>query len=105
MHTFKRTLLAFVMIATAASAGTAWAQSMYGESDRATGGAGMIVDFLVLRPAGLVATIVGGAAYIVSLPFSALGGNANQAWNTLVAGPAHFTFDRPLGDTSFSGGP
>jgi hypothetical protein len=104
MHTFKRMLLAFVIIGAAASAGTARAQSMYGASDRATAGVGMIVDLVVLRPAGLLATILGGAAYVVSLPFSAAGGNANEAWNTLVAGPAQFTFARPLGDTSFSAG-
>jgi hypothetical protein len=70
-----------------------------------SGGVGMILDLVVLRPAGLVATVIGGAAYIVSLPFSAAGGNADQAWNTLVAAPAQFTFARPLGDTSFSTDP
>ena len=58
----------------------------------------MAGDALVVRPLGLCATVVGGAVFIVSLPFSALGGNTGPAYDYLVADPFEFTFNRPLGD-------
>jgi len=45
----------------------------------------------------LATTLVGGAIYLVSLPFSALGGNAAEAGEVLVVGPAKATFVRCLG--------
>lgn len=58
----------------------------------------MTVDLVAVRPMGLVATLAGSAIFIVSLPFSALGGNTEDAWERLVADPAKFTFKRPLGE-------
>jgi len=58
----------------------------------------MTADILVVRPLGIVATVVGSAIFIVSLPFSALGGNTKTACRKLVQDPAKFTFKRPLGD-------
>ena len=57
----------------------------------------MMFDLVVLRPLGLAATVVGTAFFIVSLPFSALGGNTGEAANKLVVAPAKYTFSRPLG--------
>jgi hypothetical protein len=57
----------------------------------------MIVDLIIVRPLGLVATVGGSVFFILSLPFSALGGNADDAWESLVVSPAAFTFTRPLG--------
>jgi len=57
----------------------------------------MGVDLLLARPIGLVATVGGTVLFLVSLPFSALGGNTDEAWNKLVADPSAFTFHRPLG--------
>ena len=59
----------------------------------------MTGDLIVVRPVMLVATVVGSALWLVSLPFSALGGNAMQAADTLVVGPAKATFMRCLGCT------
>jgi hypothetical protein len=42
-------------------------------------------------------TVVGAATFVVSLPFSALGGNVADAADTLVVGPAKATFVRCLG--------
>jgi len=58
----------------------------------------MAADLLVVRPLGIVASVVGTAVFIVSLPFSALGGNTKIACQKLVKDPAKFTFKRPLGD-------
>ncbi|MBK79475.1 MAG: hypothetical protein CMQ43_00955 [Gammaproteobacteria bacterium] len=57
----------------------------------------MTGDVLVARPVGLVITTLGAAAFIVSLPFSAAGGNVSEAADTLVVGPARETFVRCLG--------
>lgn len=57
----------------------------------------MTVDALLVRPLGLVATILGAGIFVVSLPFSALGGNVGEAGRALVVAPAKMTFSRPLG--------
>jgi hypothetical protein len=58
----------------------------------------MVGDILLIRPLGIVATVVGGALFVVSLPFSALGGNTEDVYQTMVVEPAKFTFTRPIGD-------
>ncbi|MFO7970167.1 MAG: hypothetical protein R6U40_00285 [Desulfobacterales bacterium] len=58
----------------------------------------MAADLFVIRPLGIVASVAGTAIFIVSLPFSALGGNTKIACRKLVEDPAKFTFKRPLGD-------
>ena len=60
--------------------------------------AGKMAAEVVVRPLGLVATVLGGAIFIVTIPFSALGGNADAAYNYLLADPFKFTFSRPLGE-------
>ena len=57
----------------------------------------MMFDLVVLRPLGLVATAVGTAFFIVTLPFSILGGNTGEAASKLVGAPLKYTFVRPLG--------
>ncbi len=58
----------------------------------------MFVDGVAVRPLGFVATLLGGAVFIVTLPFSALGGNVGEAGQVLVVNPAKMTFLRPLGE-------
>jgi len=57
----------------------------------------MAADLILVRPLGLVATLAGSVVFIVSIPFSALGGNTEEAWESLVESPATYTFKRPLG--------
>ncbi len=59
----------------------------------------MTGDAVFARPALLAMTVVGGAVYLVSLPFSLLGGNAAEAGKVLVVDPAKATFVRCLGCT------
>ena len=59
----------------------------------------MTGDALFARPVLFAATVVGSVVYVVSLPFSLLGGNADEAGETLVMGPARATFVRCLGCT------
>ena len=58
----------------------------------------MALDGVIVRPLGLCATVLGTAAWIVTLPFSALGGNVGESAQELIVKPASFTFTRPLGD-------
>jgi hypothetical protein len=58
----------------------------------------MTADLLLSRPVGLCAIVAGAAVFVVSLPFSVLGGNSGQAYEKLVADPVAYTFIRPLGD-------
>jgi hypothetical protein len=82
--------LVFVPFGTSALAG--------GSSvDEENSDAAMAADLVFIRPLGIVATVLGCAVFIVSLPFSALGGNTTEASQKLVKAPAKFTFKRPLG--------
>ena len=57
----------------------------------------MMFDLVVLRPLGIAAMVIGTAFFIITIPFSALGGNTGEAAQKLVAEPAKYTFVRPLG--------
>ena len=69
-------------------------QSIVGEDRNAVS---MMFDLVLLRPLGLAATVVGTAFFVVSLPFSILGGNTGEAAKKLMVEPAKYTFTRPLG--------
>lgn len=47
----------------------------------------MLVDTVVGKPLQLVTAVTGTAAYLVSLPFSLIGGNADQAQQKLFVEP------------------
>lgn len=57
----------------------------------------MTGDALVGRPGLLALTALGTATFLVSLPFSLLGGNVEKSANALVLEPAKQTFARCLG--------
>ncbi len=61
-------------------------------------GEAMMVDALLVRPVSLVGTVLGTAAFIVSLPFTLPSGSAGEAGQKLVVEPAAYTFTRPLGE-------
>ena len=60
-------------------------------------GADMLGDLVIVRPATAGVTVIGTAIWIVSLPFTLLGGNSGEAWDEMVAEPFVYTFSRPLG--------
>lgn len=59
--------------------------------------AAIIVDLLVLRPAGLVATVAGVVFFVGSLPISLPTLSVGKTWHALVVNPAYYTFARELG--------
>lgn len=67
-------------------------------TDTGPSGGAMLADLFMIRPTMLVGTALGVATFVVSLPFSALGGNVDEAADQLVVKPVKYTFVRPLGD-------
>ena len=57
----------------------------------------IIVDGLLLKPAGVLATLVGTVAFVVTLPFSIPTRSVDKAAQKLILDPARYTFVRPLG--------
>jgi hypothetical protein len=71
-----------------------------GTGDKA---ADMMLDLLVLRPLGLLATGVGSVALVVSLPFTLPSGSVGETACELVREPFSYTFTRRLGDLEGDG--
>lgn len=86
--------LSTVMLSVSVAAMAAEDQTSDGPSSLA-----IVGDALVARPLLLVGTALGTGIFVVSLPFSALGGNVAESADLLVVGPAKSTFTRCLGCT------
>lgn len=71
--------------------------SMAAEVEEKPGAGRMALDLLVARPLGIAIFGVGTVTYVATLPFSLLGGNAGEAGEVLVVGPAKEAFVRCLG--------
>lgn len=83
-------------LALATSSVPALAQSNSAiDNDR---GANMMADLLIVRPIGIVGTVLGAAGFIVSLPFTLPTGSTGEAARAMVGNPFEYTFNRPLGD-------
>ena len=94
---FKLLTIVFISLALVSVPLSATAQSIV-QDHKAKEAATMAADALLVRPLGIAATVLGFGLFVISVPFSALGGNVPEAWNAMVARPAVFTFARPLGD-------
>ena len=86
-------LLTAVIMLAVSLPGVSMAESMTARPS----GMEMIADVVLVRPLMIVGTVLGAGIFIVSLPFSALGGNTVEAADTLVATPFHSAFMRCLG--------
>ena len=62
------------------------------------GSGDMMWDAVVVRPVGIIATVIGSAFWVVSLPFTLLANDVDSASEKLVKDPARYTFKRPLGE-------
>ena len=99
MHKIAKRPIIFVLVAALVFIpfGTSALAETY--SNKAEIDAGiMAADFLFARPIGIVSIVAGSVLFVVSLPFSALGGNVKDASQKLVMDPVNFTFKRPLGE-------
>lgn len=61
-------------------------------------GSDMTADLLIVRPLGIVGTVIGAVAFVISLPFTLPTGSAGDAAHEMVGKPFEYTFNRPLGD-------
>jgi hypothetical protein len=78
---------------------TTGTQRAFGSNYDSTANPGSIaIDAVLVRPACFVATIVGGALFIISLPVAIPSRSVHRAAHALVVKPADATFKRPLGD-------
>ena len=89
----KQNMLAVVVMILTALPGVTMAESI---TERPSG-MEMSADLILVRPLMFTATVIGTAIFIVSSPFSALGGNFTEAADTLVGTPFKSTFMRCLG--------
>lgn len=90
-------LIAALMVVPFHSA--AFAQSSeYLEEERDVTGGTIAFDALLMRPAGLIATVVGSVAFVVAWPFSAMTGETKKTYEKLIKEPVDYTFKRKMGD-------
>jgi len=74
------------------------ADQAFGEA-QAPAAFSMIGDLLIARPLLIAATVIGAGVFVVSLPFTAAGGNIGKAGKALVVEPGKAAFVRCLGCT------
>ena len=89
-------VLASTLMLTAMVPMTAFAGS---SSQDRPGEMAMIADSLIARPVLFASTVVGAGLWLVTSPFSLLGGNVGEAGEVLVLNPGKNTFVRCLGCT------
>jgi hypothetical protein len=87
----KTLLLALVLVVPS----TGWSNTL----EEVPSPLAMTGDAIFVRPVMIGVTILGAAVFIISSPFSALGGNIDESWDQLVVGPFQTTFVRCLGCT------
>jgi hypothetical protein len=100
MRRMNRKLMPYfaaVMLAVSNFAFVPSASAYMGDMGEPATSGTMLADTVLVRPLTLVGTAVGVVAFVVTLPFSALGGNVDDAGRILVLDPAKYTFVRPLG--------
>ena len=92
--TCKSRLAALALALCAATS----ALAQHGEPVTGDRGSDMAVDLIVVRPLGVVATVLGTVGFVLALPFTLPSGNAEESACEWIATPLDYTFKRPLGD-------
>jgi hypothetical protein len=96
------TLLVAVLFLSATSLVHAVEDASYTARTEDVSAETIIVDGLLLRPGGIIATVVGTAVFVVTLPFSIPTRSVDKAAQKLIVDPAKYTFVRPLGQIESS---
>jgi hypothetical protein len=102
MRSPKKKLISYFLAAMLATSNMAYVSSaragdVNSSSERPSGGA-MLADAVLMRVPMTAVTIFGAAVFVVTLPFSALGGNVSEAGTKLVKEPFEYAWVRPLGE-------
>ncbi|HWR75832.1 MAG TPA: hypothetical protein VN283_01310 [Thiobacillus sp.] len=79
-----------------------WAVAQQNDTVSGDKATDMVVDAVVIRPLGLVTTLLGAVLTVVALPFTIPSGSVETSARELILKPAEYTFKRPLGDFSDS---
>ena len=89
----------FLVLSMLATVPLAYAESGYTKTilEDEVSGEDMILDLVLLRPVGFVATVIGAVAFVVSLPFTIPLKQVDEAAKKMVVKPGKYTFTRPLG--------
>ncbi len=97
MSKYKKVITSFFLILSISFSPLSLVNAAEGSNHKQPSPEIMTVDLVLCRPLGLVAMLGGTVIFVVSSPFSALGGNIDEAWDSLVVVPADYTFSRALG--------
>jgi len=90
-------LAAIMLVVTTNAVASSSNGVTYDEHTQPATAGSMLADTVLVRVPMMAATAVGVVTFVVTLPFSALGGNVEEAGQILVVDPAKYTFVRPLG--------
>jgi hypothetical protein len=97
VSTHVRRIIAAAAVLLALSSGPVRAED-YRSAGDAPGAGAMAFDLVLVRPLGLVATVLGTGLFILQLPLSLIQGEPPvDPAKRLIVEPAQFTFQRPLG--------
>lgn len=91
----KRRIFPLVIAATLLAASAPRTQAFDDRSFEA-----VATDVIVVRPFCFVATVLGSALFLISLPVAAISKSTDQTAEALVKRPARLTFTRPMGELS-----
>ena len=97
MQIFRKQFIAIISAGLVLFASLMPVSSFAADIEETPSAGAMAGDLLIARPLLLVTTVLGTALYVVSLPFTLLGGNSGEAAEVLVLDPAAATFLRCLG--------
>ena len=102
MRSLNRKLISYFLAVLLATTNMAFvpgahARDYNSNTERPSGGA-MLADAVLMRLPMTAVTIVGAGLFVVTLPFSALGGNVGEAGTKLVKEPFEYAWVRPLGE-------
>jgi hypothetical protein len=102
MRTLTKKLSSYCLAVLLATGNMTYTASAYaaGEhtaTEHSAGGA-MLADAVLMRIPMTLVTVVGAGIFVVTLPFSAIGGNVGEAGTKLVKEPFEYAWVRPLGE-------
>jgi hypothetical protein len=102
MRSPKKKLISYFLAVMLATSNMAFVSSVsardYDSSTERPSGGAMLADAVLIRVPMTAVTIIGAAVFVVTLPFSALGGNVSEAGTKLVKEPFEYAWVRPLGE-------
>lgn len=100
MHSLNRNLISYFLVFMLTISNMTYASSAYAREaslDQEPSAGAMLMDGVFARLPMTVVTVFGAVLFVVTLPFSATGGNVGQAADKLVVEPFESAWNRPLG--------